>query len=214
MDDLLLFGPDQQDINQVKEALSKRFKMTDQGPCVYYLGMTVTRDRVRRTFWLGQQVYIEKILQEFDLASCNPTDTLMDEKGLERTPADWHAPAEVIHAFMRMVGSLMYVMIGTRPNLAFAVSATSRHSANPTVGHLKAAKRIFRYLRGTSHFCLTFQGELRPLSGYTDADWAQDRDIRRFIMGYIFNLGSVSISWVSKRQATTALSSYETKYQG
>ena len=112
------------------------------------------------------------------------------------------------------VGSLMYAMLGTRPDLAFAVSVVSRYAHNPTSKHWGAVKRIFAYLKGTVNMELTFQGTLSDLVGYTDSDWAGDQATRRSTSGYVFNVGSAAISWSSKRQATVALSTCEAEYIG
>jgi hypothetical protein len=101
----------------------------------------------------------------------------------------------------------MYIMLGTRADIAFTVSALSRYLAKPTDQHLLAAKRVLRSLRGSSDLVLVYRGDLRPLIGYTDADWGGDMDTRRSTSGYLFNIGSGAISWSSKRQPTVALSS-------
>jgi hypothetical protein len=105
-------------------------------------------------------------------------------------------------------------MLGTRPDLAFAVLVVSRFASNPTTTHLKAVKRIFRYLRSTIGIGLVFRGSIEPLTGYTDSDWAGDHDTRRSTSGYVFNIGSAAISWSSKRQPTVSLSSCEAEYIG
>lgn len=106
----------------------------------------------------------------------------------------------------------MYAMLGTRVDTAFSVSMLSRHLANPGPAHIKAAKRIMRYLKGTSRMELAFRGNLRPLVGYTDADWAGDTATRRSTYGFLFNIGSGAISWSSKRQPTVSLSTCEAEY--
>ncbi|KAI1676236.1 hypothetical protein KJE20_14168 [Pyrenophora tritici-repentis] len=86
--------------------------------------------------------------------------------------------------------------------------------SNPTSQHEIAVKHLFRYLKGSEHSALRYTGELQPLKGYTDADWGGDIATRRSTSGYLFNLGSGAISWSSKRQKTTALSSCEAEYMG
>ena len=81
-------------------------------------------------------------------------------------------------------------------------------------GHWQAVKRILRYLRGTINLKLTYRGNLQPLTGYTDADWAGDRDTRRSTSGFVVSVGSGAISWSSKRQPTVALSTCEAEYMG
>lgn len=105
-------------------------------------------------------------------------------------------------------------MLGTRGDIAYAVSMASRHLANPGPQHIKLARRILRYLRSTSHLKLTYKGNLGALKGYTDADWAGCRDTRRSTAGYLFNIGSGAISWQSKRQSVVALSTCEAEFMG
>lgn len=146
---------------------------------------------------------------------CRAIPTPMDAGAkLEPTPAEYHASDADRSWYARSIGLLMYLMMGTRPDIAFAVSALSRYMANPTTAHINAARRVFRYLQGTRDFVLTYRGDMKSLVGYTDADWAGDLATRRSTSGYIFNLGSGAISWSSKRQPTVALSSCEAEYMG
>lgn len=213
VDDLLLIGPNKGDIQRVKDALSSTFRMTDLGACKYYLGMTVRRDRPNRTIHLGQRAYIENVLRDFDMWEVRPVATPMDQTKLAAADEDYKCDPDHRIRYQSAVGSLMYAMLGTRPDLAFAVSVVSRYAANPTESHWKAVKRIFRYLKGTIDFELAYKGDLQKLRGYSDADWAGDLDTRRSTSGYVFNVGSGAISWLSKRQATVALSSCEAEYQ-
>ena len=195
VDDLLITGPNKQDIQRVKDALNSHFHMTDLGPCCYWLGMSITRNRQQRVLRLGQRAYIEKIVRDFGLWECKTTATPMEASlHLESAPADFQANALDRQTYQRAVGSLMYAMLGTRPDIAFPVSAVSRYAANPTQAHWGAVQRIIRYLRTTVDYQLTFQGTLESLTGYTDSDWAGDRDTHRSTSGFIFHLGSGSIS--------------------
>ncbi len=83
----------------------------------------------------------------------------------------------------------------------------SQFATNPTPEHTKAAKKILYYLKGTLNYQLTYQGDLKSLTGYLDTDQARDKDTRRSIGGFIFHVSSSIVSWSSKRQATVALSS-------
>lgn len=215
VDDLLIFGPMKKEIQEIKDRLSERFKMTDVGPVAYYLGIEVTRDRPNRTIYLSQAGYIEKVIRDFDLSGLSPVKTPMDpQEHLEKSDEGYEATEYLRKWYQSAVGSLMYAMLGTRPDLAYAVSVVSRYSSNPNDKHQKAVKRIFRYLNGTIDLTLTYRGDLMPLNGYTDADWAGDRDTRRSTSGFTFNIGSGALSWQSKRQPTVALSSCEAEYMG
>ena len=198
---------------EIKKALNKRFRMIDLGTCTFYLGMTVTRDRPQRVLRLGQSAYLEKILRDHNMWESKPVATPIDGKLVAPEPG-YKAPDKLRTQYQSAMGSLMYAMLGTRPDFAFSVSVISRYNSNPDANHWQAVKRVFRYIKGSISLQLTFRGPLLPLNGYTDADWAGDHDTQRSTSGYVFNVGSGAISWSSKRQPTVALSSCEAEYMG
>ncbi|RKK64725.1 Retrovirus-related Pol polyprotein from transposon TNT 1-94 [Fusarium oxysporum] len=214
VDDLLIAGPDKEEIRQIKASLNKKFEMTDLGPCQYYLGMSIWRERRNKAIFLSQRAYVEKVLREFDMSESKPVATPLNTSRFQPVPDEYNASEATKLWYARAIGSLMYAMLGTRPDIAFAVSLCSRYLVNPTNEHVQAVKRIMRYLRGTINLGLAFSGPLRPLVGYTDSDWAGDHDTRRSTAGYVFNVGTGAISWNSKRQPTVALSSCEAEYMG
>jgi hypothetical protein len=110
------------------------------------------------------------------------------------------------------VGSLMYAMVCSRPDLAHALSVVSRFMANPGKEHWKAVQWIFRYLRGTSHACLQFGKSRDGIIGYVDSDFAGDLDKRRSLTGYVFTIGGCAVSWKTTLQSTVALSTTEAEY--
>lgn len=196
VDDLLIAGPSKEEIQELKNALSDRFQMTDLGPCSHYLGMVVTRDRKNRTIRLSQNAYIEKILKDFGMSEAKPQYTPIKTDQI-KTVEDYTPTDEIKTWYAKAIGSLMYAMLGTRPDIAYAVSYCSRFLAKPTEAHRGAVKRIMRYLKATIDLCLVYEGEIEPLTGFTDSDWAGDRETRRSTSGYVFNLGSGDISWSS-----------------
>ena len=214
VDDILIAGADKADIQRLKDKLNQKFEMTDLGACTYYLGMTVSRDRANRILRLGQTGYTEKFLADHNMLSSAPAPTPITSDKFHAAEDDFMATDTSRLNYQSAVGSLMYAMLGTRPDIAFAVSVVSRYASNPDEAHWKAVKRIFRYLSGTKDWHLVFRGALKPLSGYTDADWVGDQDTRRSTSGYVFDVGSAAISWSSKRQPTVALSSCEAEYIG
>ena len=213
VDDLLIAGRDKAAIQDLKNRLSKEFEMADLGPCQHYLGMKVTRDRANRKLFLSQEAYLEKVLKDFDMSDCKPKDVPMPTSmKLRPVEEGYVADAELKSIYQSAVGSLMYAMLGTRPDIAYAVSSVSRFSANPTPEHMTAVKHILRYLKATIDMQLTYSGDLSNLEGYTDADWAGCAATARSTSGYVFNIGSGAISWCSKRQGTVALSTCEAEY--
>ena len=107
----------------------------------------------------------------------------------------------------------MYAAIATRPDISFVVGVLSKFSSKPNEAHLTAAKRVIHYLKGTVDvalkYCKTVDG---ALMGYSDADWAGDTDDRHSYTGNLFLMGCGAISWMSKKQATVALSITEAEY--
>jgi hypothetical protein len=174
--------------------------------------MTIRRDREKRRLYLGQSGYIERVLKEHDMWNSNPVATPIENQKVEPAGTSYECPSDLRSRYQSAVGSLMFAMLGTRPDIAFAISIVSRFASNPTETHWKLVKRMFRYLRGTVNLQLVYQGDLGPLRGYSDADYAGDIETRRSTSGYLFSLGSAAISWSSKRQPTVALSTCEAEY--
>jgi hypothetical protein len=172
--------------------------------------MEVSRDRVEKTFILSQQSYVEGMLEKFGMTECAPLKVPL-QTGL-KLPAMEEERLPFITEYQSAVGSLMYLMVATRPDLSFSVGAVSQFMSSPGEEHWAAVKRIFRYVKGTADFKLILGGEGRELEGYTDADWGANDINRRSISGYCFTLGVGAVSWKSKKQTSVALSSTEAEY--
>ena len=210
VDDLLLFSDSLKAIKNVKFELNKRFEMTDLGEARWILGMEVKRDRKKRTLNISQRQYVMDILERHGMADCRSVSTpMVPNLSLMKLSA----PEMDVTTYQSAVGSLMYAMIGTRPDLAHAVGVLSQFAANPGTEHWNALKRVFRYLRGTQDMSLVFgSGNTKLLTGYADADWAADKNDRRSLTGYVFLMSGGAISWSSRKQHSTAQSSTEAEY--
>ena len=115
--------------------------------------------------------------------------------------------------YQSAVSALMYLMVGTHPDLAAAVGSLSRFASDPCPTHWQALKRVLRYLQATPTHSIRFSGSINGnLIGYSDADWASDIETRRSTSGYVFIFNGGCISWGSKKQRTVALSSTEAEY--
>jgi len=111
----------------------------------------------------------------------------------------------------------MYAMLGTHPNIAYAVGCLSKYSANPSKTHLDQALHCFRYLAGTKTFGLKYNGNLDRdilslILGYSDSDWAEDMDTHCSTGGYVFLMYGAAISWSSKLQTSPALLLVKAEY--
>ena len=111
-----------------------------------------------------------------------------------------------------MIGSLLYLTV-SRPDIMFSVCMCARFQANPMESHLKAVKRIFRYLMGTTNLGLWYEKSIKfELVGFCDADFAGDRVERKSTSGGCHFIGQCLISWTSKKQNSIALSTAEAEY--
>lgn len=117
--------------------------------------------------------------------------------------------------YRELVGSLMYIAMGSRPDIAHAISYLSCYNDCYRHVHWTAAKRVLRYLKGTLDYAIIyrFTGGL-PLVGFVDADWGSCPDDCRSYTGRAFILAGGSVIWESRKQRTVALSSTEAKYMG
>jgi hypothetical protein len=216
VDDILLAGNDKEMIVTTKEWLSSNFEMKDMGEANYVLGIKILRDRSKKLLGLSQETYIKKILERFSMQFCNPIDTPIgkgDKLSLDmcpKTQAEKEKMARVPYA--NAIGSLMYAMTCTRPDICYVVGLVSRYQSNPGIAHWKAVKRILRYLKGTSNYMLCYQGSDLQLVGFSDSDYAGDRDKSKSTSGYAFMLNNGAISWSSKKQTCIALSTMEAEY--
>ena len=160
--------------------------------------MRILQDIMNKKLWLSQEKYIEKVLERFNMSSSKPVSTplaghfKLSSKQYPTSEKDKEDMKKVPYA--SAVGSLMYAMICTRPDIAHAVGVVSRFLSNPSKEHWQAVKWILRYLRGTSKICLRFGDDKPVLCGYTDADMAGDVDTRKSISRYMmtFTGGVVS----------------------
>lgn len=114
-----------------------------------------------------------------------------------------------------MTGSIMFSMVETRPDIAYATSVISRFVKNPSHQYCKVVKTIFRYLKATRETGITYGGDQRGdliIRGDSNSDWAGDHATRNSTSGFIFMLNGGPVSWCSKRQATVALSLTQAEY--
>ncbi|GJY11460.1 hypothetical protein Tco_0379645 [Tanacetum coccineum] len=160
--------------------------------------------------FINQSKFALEILKKFGMDSCDPVDTpMVDRLKLDEDPLG--IPVDQTR-FCSMVGSLMY-LTASRPDLVFTVCMCARYQASPTKKHLEALKRVFRYLRGTINWGLWYPKDTAmALTAYADADHAGCQDTRRSTSGSAQFLGDKLVSWSSKKQKSTTISTTEAEY--
>lgn len=148
----------------------------------------------------GAKSVVTPLVPHFRL-SCNQSPTIAEDKAyIENVP------------YASAVGSLMYDMVCTRPNISQAVSVVSRFMVNPGKAHWEAVKWILRYLKGTINTSLHFGGDTCQISGFVDSDYAGDLDRRRSTTGYVFQIHGAPISWRLMLQHIVTLSTTKVEY--
>ncbi|KAH9735169.1 hypothetical protein KPL71_017652 [Citrus sinensis] len=216
VDDILLIGNDIGVLTTIKSWFAKQFDMKDLGKASYILGIKLLRDRKNKTLVLSQAVYIDKILARFSMEN-SKTGLLPFRHEITFSKDQSPKTSEEIERMRRVpyaeaVGSLMYAILCTRPDICFAVGIVSRYQSNPGPEHWTAVKHIMKCLKRTKNYMLVYSGdELIPV-GYTDSDFMSDKDSRKSTSSYVFTLGSGAISWRSVKQSCIADSTTEAEY--
>ncbi|GKF50841.1 retrovirus-related pol polyprotein from transposon TNT 1-94 [Tanacetum coccineum] len=163
---MLVAAPNKDRINRLKAQLARKFEMKDLGPANKILGMQVHRDRVSRKIWLSQKSYVKNILQRFNMQ--DSTNVKLSSKMSPSSEKERMKMSRVPYALA--MGSLMFAMICTRPDIAHAVGVVSRYMAEPGREHWEAVKKILRYIKGTSDVALCFGDSDLIVKGYVDSD--------------------------------------------
>jgi hypothetical protein len=196
--------------------MKKRFRMHDLGSVFCYLGMNIERNRELHTIYIHQHSYIRTILAKFRMDESRPVATPMAMK-LHKRKTDEEACDPTIYP--SMIGSLMYAMTATWPDIAYAIGVLSRYNHDPSNERMVALKHVFRYLNGRKDWRLRFEGALgeSTLEGevalrcYVDSDYAGCPDDYKSTSGLIITFGG-AVDWRSRKQKSTAQSTTDAEY--
>lgn len=217
VDDILLIGNDVPMLESIKSSLSRVFSMKDLGEATYILGIQIYRDRSKRLIGLSQSTYIGKVLERFNMQDSKrgflpmSHGISLSESQCPKTREQRDRMSGIPYA--SAIGSIMYAMLCTRPDVSFALSMTSRFQKDPGEDHWTAVKNILKYLRRTKDLILVYGGEEHlAVTGYCDASFQTDRDDSRSQTGYIYSLNGGAICWKSSKQSSTADSTVEAEY--
>jgi hypothetical protein len=187
-----------------KATLGARFKIKDMGDLSQLLGMHISRERSKRTISMDQSKYVKDNLVKHNICDCKPSPLPM-EPGFLSSLAHLDSPlltGVAKDVYPSLLGSLQYAAMCTRPDVSTALSKLGFAQANPTEAHLQALKKVVRYMKGTLELRLTLGGggsdHGLQLTGFVDADWANDSRQRKSRSGYLFTLGRGSVNYKSK----------------
>ena len=211
VDDVVIASTKDEYADKLATQLKNKYEMQDLGELSWCLRMRIEYNRAARTLAMDQEAYTARVLERAQMENCNPAPT-PDRIGTRLQAAE-EPNDDIKNAYQILVGSLIYAMTCTRPDIAAATSQVCRFMAKPDKTHWQAVKRIIRYLKGTIGYALKYtnSGSLK-LVGYADADWGGNLDNRRSTTGYVFTLCGGPVSWASTTQSTVALSTAEAEY--
>jgi hypothetical protein len=161
---------------------------------------------------LSQEKFIKETLEHYEMSNSHPISTpaLPNEHLIKLSSPEVNAKS-----YQHALGSLIYPMLGTQPNLGYTITALGCHAANPRPNHQHALEHVFRYLQATSDQQLIFEWSTlggSTLFRYADMDWTSNVNDHKLTSGYMFKLAGAAVSWSSKKQTSVALSSTEAEY--
>ena len=209
VDDLLICGSSLSSIEDLQYMLSLNFHMKNLGPVNYFLGIEIHRSC--DGFFLSQKKYVTDILKEHGMLNFKPLLLPMDSH--LKLSSDKGDILSDPTKYQRLLGQLIYLSI-TRPDITYTVQVLTQFMQKPTSVHMQNAKRLLRYLAGTtSQGILLASTSAATLTAYCDSDWASCPTTRRSTSGYCVFLGESPISWKTKKQSMVARSSAEAEYR-
>lgn len=216
VDDGLLCGRDKKRLLEIINQLSDHLEISTQEADLF-IGIKIDRDRPNRTIYLSQEQYIIRILHRFKMAECNPKGLPADPfsrltlAGVDGGPC---SPSCDQSIYREAVGSLMFLMVCTRPDISYAVGQVAQFCHDPKQVHWSAVTRILSYLKGTSKFGVVYKVGEKPqvLTAYADSDYAGDTDSRKSTSGFLLIFNEGPIAWGSRRQSCVSLSTTEAEY--
>lgn len=210
VDDMLICSTNIKDINEIKGKLFKRFRIKDLGEVKNYIGIEINYDYKVGRMTLSQTKYIDVLAEKYRLKNAKLYSTPM-EANLKVEPS------EVIDSelqYRTLIGELLYISTGTRPDVAFATNYLSRFQNSYSITHYKYALRILKYLYFTRDIRLTYSKNIKAdiIECAVDADWTGDPVDRTSTTGYVIRLFGNVIYWKSRKQTSVAKSLTSAEY--
>nr|GEU61303.1 hypothetical protein [Tanacetum cinerariifolium] len=208
VDDIIFGSTNLKLSKRFKKLMHSKFEMSLMGEMKFFLGIEINQSP--REIFINQAEYAQEILKKHGMASCDSFGTPMATKHLD---ADLSGTPVDQTKYRSMVGALMYLTT-SRQDIMHATCYCARYQAKPTEKHLTAVKRIFRYLKDTIHMGLWYSKDIGfELTAFLDSDHAGCLDSRKSTSGGIQFLGGDKlVSWSSKKQDCTLMSSAEAVY--
>lgn len=208
VDDIILASSSMDLIKNIKTQLASNFEVKDKGKLKHFLGLEICHDRENKILKINQTKYTQGILKRFRCETCISSPLPIEPK-LNVKPGT--SKIEITKKpFRELIGCLMYLMLGSRPDICFAVNYFSRMQDKATEDAWYQLKRVIRYLKGTMGVGLVYRGNSSSeLTCFVDADWAGDETDRKSVSGFLCKVYGDVVSWVTRKQNCVALSTTE-----
>lgn len=209
VDDGLLFSSDELALKEVTKELKTIFEIKVLTKPGNFVGMQI--EQLSNCIFIHQTKYIEQMLIKFNMNNAHSNSVPADPH-VKLHKEDGEAEKDI--PYREAVGSLIHLAIVSRPDIMFAVSLVSRFLNCYNQTHWSAVKRIFKYLKDTKDYglCYSQTPQNSEVTGFCDADYANDQDTRRSVTGYVFIKNGAAVTWSSQRQQTVALSTTEAEF--
>ena len=208
VDDIVFGSTSSTMITEFSDLMKKEFEMSHLGKLNFFLGLQVVQ--WSDGLFITQAKYAKELVKKFGMETSSPVQNPMSTSCKISADLDG-IDADQTH-YRSMIGSLLY-LTASRPDISFSVGVCARYQANPKESHVKAVKRIIKYISGTSDFGIKYTFDTNvEIAGYTDSDWAGDANDRKSTSGGAFFVGNNLVSWHSKKQNCVALSTAQAEY--
>lgn len=214
VDDILYISRNAQRMEEIKNGLARFFELKDLGQARYCLGIEIQQahGEIKLSQGTCYRKYTRDLLKKFNMNESKQVNTPAESKvelpeGCHREKKD-----QKEKPYRELIGSLLYLAVATRPDLSFTVNRLAQFNESYQQIHWSAAKRVLRYLQGTSEYGLVYKRDGEKILGYTDADYANYVIDRKSYSGYVFKLSGAAVSWRSQKQRPVVLSSTEAEY--
>ena len=208
VDDFLLASNSSKALAWLKDSIAKKYNMKDLGKVKTIIGWQVTRDIDTKTLRIDQSAFICDFLESENMTNYNSINIPMKARCFIdiQKPGDYEEAK--IKPYQRLIGKLMYLLYGTKPDISFVVGQLSKHNIDPQISHMKVAKNVVHYLKSIMHLGLIYGGHLKDegeikapiipfpfgLIGYKDSSYARNPEDKKSIIGYCYFINGAVVS--------------------
>jgi hypothetical protein len=217
VDDLFIVSNSQNELENIKEKLNKRFKMNNMEEARNFIGFNITKNNETGEIAINQNDFAGNLLEKtqfsFTPISNTPLAPKMRLVQIETEMTKEEKEYMKDKPYGNIVGSLVYLATNTRPDLTFAVQQLARHMQNPRRVHWEALERTLSYLKRVPKHEIVYKPNcVNQILAYSDADYQGDNGSSYSTSGYTIMLAGGAIAWGSKKQDRIARSSTEAEF--